>query len=113
ISFGDATIRSSINGIVNKRMVEHGSVVAPGTPLFELVNVSRLKLRVTVSENQIAGLKVGGPVQVRASVFPDKNFSGKVTFIAPVADETLNFPVEIEIANAGNQIKAGMYGTAV
>lgn len=113
ISFGDATIRSSINGIVNKRMVEPGSVVAPGTPLFELVNVSTLKLRVTVSENQIAGLKVGGPVQVRASVFPDKNFSGKVTFIAPVADETLNFPVEIEIANAGNQIKAGMYGTAV
>lgn len=113
ISFGDATIKSSINGIVNKRMVEPGSVVASGTPLFELVNVSTLKLRVTVSENQIASLKLGAPVQVKASVFPDKEFSGKISFIAPVADETLNFPVEIEIANNGNQIRAGMYGTAV
>ncbi len=113
ISFGDATIRSSINGIVNKRMVEPGSVVASGTPLFQLVNVSKLKLRATVSENQIASLKVGSPVQVKASVFPDKEFAGKITFIAPVADETLNFPVEIEIQNTGNLIKAGMYGTAL
>ena len=113
ISFGDATIKSSINGIVNKRMVEPGSVVASGTPLFQLVNVSKLKLRVTVNENQIAPLKVGSAVQVKASVFPDKEFSGKITFIAPVADETLNFPIEIEINNTGNLIKAGMYGTAV
>ncbi len=113
ISFGDATIRSSINGIVNKRMIEPGSVVAPGTPLFELVNVSKLKLRVTVSENQIASLKVGNTVPVRASVLPDKEFSGKISFVAPVADASLNFPVEIEITNTGNEIKAGMYGTAV
>ena len=112
ISFGDATIRSSINGIVNKRHIEPGSVVASGTALFDLVNVSRLKLRVNVSENQIASLKVGTPVQVKASVFPDKEFSGKITFIAPMADATLNFPVEIEIENPGNSIKAGMYGTA-
>ncbi len=113
INFGDATIRSSINGIVNKRLIEPGSVVASGTQLFELVNVSKLKLRVNVSENQIASLKNGSEVKVKASVFPDKEFAGKITFIAPVADETLNFPIEIEIANTNNQIKAGMYGTAV
>jgi RND family efflux transporter MFP subunit len=47
-------------------------------------------------------------------VFPDKNYGGTVTFIAPKADNSLNFPIEIEIAsNPGNQLKAGMYGTAV
>lgn len=113
ISFGDATIKSSINGIVNKKYIEPGSVVASGTALFDLVNVSTLKLKVTVSENQIATLKVGTIVKVKASVYPDKEFSGKITFIAPLADESLNFPVEIQIANnANNEIKAGMYGTA-
>ncbi len=113
ISFGDATIRSSINGIVNKRHIEPGSVVSPGTPLFDLVNVSKLKLKVTVSEDQIANLQKGNSVKVKASVYPDKEFSGKITFIAPVADGTLNFPVEIEIDNtSGNDLKAGMYGTA-
>ncbi len=113
ISFGDASIKSTINGIVNKKYIEPGSVVSPGTPLFDLVNVSKLKLKVTVSENQIASLKVGSEVKVKASVYPDKAFSGKITFIAPVADASLNFPVEIEIANStDNDLKAGMYGTA-
>lgn len=114
ITLGDASIKSSINGIVNKRFIEPGSVVSPGTQLFELVNVSTLKLKVTVSEDQIAGLKIGAPIKVKASVYPDKEFNGKITFIAPKADSSLNFPVEIEIANnTGNDLKAGMYGTAL
>lgn len=114
IQLGDASIKSSINGIVNKRNIEPGSVVSPGTVLFELVNVSTLKLKVTVNEQQVASLKTGTTVPVTASVFPDKKFNGKVTFIAPKADESLNFPVEIEIANnPGSELKAGMYGSAV
>jgi RND family efflux transporter MFP subunit len=113
INFGDASIKSSINGIVNKRNIEPGSVVSPGTVLFELVNVSTLKLRVTVTEQQVANLKKGTEVPVKVSVYPDKEFKGKITFIAPKADESLNFPVDIEITNnPNNQIKAGMYGSA-
>lgn len=113
ISLGDASIKSSINGIVNKRNIEPGSVVAPGTVLFELVNVSTLKLKVNVDEQHVAGLKVGSPIKVKASVYPDKEFNGKVTFVAPKADGSLNFPVEIEVANnPNNELKAGMYGTA-
>ena len=114
IRVSDANIKSSINGIVNKRYIEPGAVVNPGTQLFELVDVSRLKLAITVNETQVAALKVGDKVDVKASVFPDKNYGGTITFIAPKADASLNFPVEIEIAsNPGNQLKAGMYGTAV
>lgn len=114
VRVGDANIKSSINGIVNKRYIEPGAVVNPGTQLFELVDVSKLKLAITINETQVANLKVGHKVDVKASVFPDKNFGGTISFIAPKADASLNFPVEIEIAsNPGNQLKAGMYGTAV
>lgn len=113
ISFGDASIKSTINGVVNKKYIEPGSVVTSGTPLFDLVNVSKLKLKVTVNENQIAFLKEGSDIKVKASVYPDKEFTGKITFIAPMADASLNFPVEIEILNnENNDLKAGMYGTA-
>jgi RND family efflux transporter MFP subunit len=113
IRVGDANVRASINGIVNKRYIEPGAYVSPGTKLFELVDVSKLKLTVNVNENQVAQLKVGDAVQVKASVFPDKSFTGRVSFIAAKADAALNFPVEIEVSNAGSNIKAGMYGTAV
>lgn len=113
INIGDSYIKATISGIVNQRHIEPGSVIGAATPLFDIVNVSKLKLRVAVNENQVAGLQVGNVIKVTAGVFPDKEFSGKISFIAPKADATLNFPVEIEITNnASADLKAGMYGTA-
>lgn len=112
-SLGDATIKSSINGIINKKYIELGAVVNPGTQLFEIVDISKLKIAVTVPERTVARLSKGTQVAITASAFPDKKWDGKVTFIAPKADASLNFPVEIEVLSKGdNSLKAGMYGTA-
>lgn len=115
INVGDTRIKAPIKGFINKRYIEPGSILTgmPATSLFDIVNVSKLKLNVTVDESQVASLKKGNTVNVSSSVFPDKTFSGRITFIAAKADATLNFPVEIEIANnSDNSLKAGMYGTA-
>ncbi len=115
INVGDTRIKAPISGFINKKHIEPGSILSgtPATEMFDIVNVSKLKLKVTVNESQVASLKVGDAIKVTASVYPDKTFSGKITFIASKADESLSFPVEIEIANnASNDLKAGMYGTA-
>lgn len=115
INLGDTRIKAPIKGIINRRYIEPGSILTgmPATPLFDIVNVSSLKLKVTVDESQVANLKKGNNVSISASVFPDKTFTGKITFVAAKADATLNFPVEIEITNSSdNSLKAGMYGTA-
>lgn len=115
INVGDTKVKAPINGFINKKYIEPGSMLAgmPATAMFDIVNVSKLKLNVTVDESQVASLKLGNPVIVSSSVFPDKTFTGKITFIAAKADGSLNFPVEIEIANnAEKSLKAGMYGTA-
>jgi membrane fusion protein (multidrug efflux system) len=116
INVGDTKVKAPIKGFINKRYIEPGSMLTamPVTAMFEIVNVSSLKLTVTVDESQVANLKLGGPVNVTASVYPDVKFTGKITFIAPKADSSLNFPVEIEITNSpSNDLKAGMYGTAL
>jgi RND family efflux transporter MFP subunit len=116
INIGDTRIKAPISGIINKKLIETGSILAgmPPTAMFEIVNVSKLKLKVTVNESQVAGLKLGNTVNVTSSVYPNKVYTGKITFIAPKADSSLNFPIEIEITNnTTNDLKAGMYGTAV
>lgn len=113
IRTSDANVRSSISGVVNKKYVEPGAYVSPGTRLFELVDVSKLKLIVNVNEYQVTQLKVGDKVDITASVYPDKKFYGKISFIGNKADAALNFPVEIEVDNSKNDLKAGMYGTAL
>lgn len=115
INVGDTKVKSLINGFINKKYIEPGSVLTgmPATPMFEIVNVSRLKLNVTVNESQVTRLKLGNTLTVTTTVFPGKEFAGKITFIASKADESLSFPIEIEIANSSNNsLKAGMYGSA-
>ncbi|MDR6845327.1 efflux RND transporter periplasmic adaptor subunit [Flavobacterium granuli] len=115
INVGDTKVKAPISGFINKKFIEPGSILAgmPATAMFEIVNVSKLKLTVSVNESQVASLKLGNTINVTSSVFPDKTFAGKITFIAAKADESLNFPIEIEISNnADKSLKAGMYGTA-
>lgn len=115
INVGDTRVKAPIKGFINKKYIEPGSILTgmPASAMFDIVNVSKLKLKVTVNETQVASLKTGSPVTVSASVFPNKVFAGKIIFIAAKADESLNFAVEIEIANStDNNLKAGMYGTA-
>lgn len=111
VRVNDTSVRAGISGTINKKMVEPGMVVAPGTALFEIVNINSLKLSVLVDESQIGRISLGQEVPIKVNVLPDESFSGRITFIAPKSDASLNFPVEIEVQNRGN-LKAGMYATA-
>ena len=106
-------IKASFSGIINKKSVEPGFYANPGVELFEIVNVSTLKLKVNVDEKNVGSLKIGQSIKIQSPVVADKEFTGKISFIAPKADASLNFPVELEIQNnAANDLKAGMYGNA-
>lgn len=106
-------LKSPIDGIINAKYVEVGSYLAAGTKLFEIVNISKLKLVVNVPEAQVVMLHVGQEVPVATNVFPEVAYNGKITFIAAKGDASLNYPVEVEITNvSGKELKAGMYGTA-
>ncbi|MGE8293724.1 MAG: efflux RND transporter periplasmic adaptor subunit, partial [Sphingobacterium sp.] len=113
LNAGDVTIKTSVSGVVNARKIEPGTYLTVGAAAFDIVNVGTLKLRVNVDEKNVATLRVGQSVDVSASVYADQRFTGKVTFIAPKSDGSLNFPVEIEVNNSSNQLRAGMYGTAM
>ncbi|MDW9378911.1 efflux RND transporter periplasmic adaptor subunit [Chryseobacterium sp. JV558] len=111
VRVNDTSIRAGISGTINKKMVEPGTVVSVGTSMFEIVNINSLKLSVLVDESQVGRIALGQEVPINVNVLPEDSFSGRITFIAPKSDATLNFPVEIEVQNKGN-LKAGMYATA-
>ncbi|MEC4112786.1 efflux RND transporter periplasmic adaptor subunit [Myroides pelagicus] len=114
ITASNANVKAPINGIINKKHIEIGTFVGPGVPMFDIVNVQRLKLRVNVDESHVATLTEGDIIKIKASVLPNIDFQGKVTFIAPKADATLNYPVDLLVENNNEKAKlrAGMYGSA-
>ena len=109
----DTYIKAPISGVINKKYIEQGAYLSTGNKMFDIVDVSRLKLAVSVPEIQVVTLKEGDKVSVSTDVFPEVNYEGRITFIAAKGDNTLNYPVEMEVTNiSGRQLRAGMYGTA-
>jgi multidrug efflux system membrane fusion protein len=104
----DASIAAPISGRIIKKNIEPGEFVNVGTSLGTILDVSRLKVQVMISENDVYKLKEGQHVKVGSSVFPDKTIDGTISYIAPQGDESHNYPVEIVIKNS-NQLRAGTF----
>ena len=106
-------IVAPISGIINESYIEIGSFLNPGTKLFDIVNVAKLKLNAKVSEQEVLLIQQGDSATVLASVMPEKTFAGIVTAIGAGADKAMKYDVEIEVRNAAEApLRAGMYGTA-
>jgi len=104
----DATITAPINGVITEKNVESGSFVNMGSPVVRLLDISRLKIRMNVSESNVYKLSVGDKANVVCEAFPDKTFTGKVSYIASKGDDSHNYPVEVIISNNG-KLKAGTF----
>ncbi len=104
-------VKAPISGVITGKMVEKGSLIAPAMQLATITNISRLKMQVYLTEEQVVTLKLGQRIGMKADLFPDRNFEGTVTFIDVNADASRRYLVEIEIANTGDILKAGMTGT--
>lgn len=108
----DAFIKAPIAGMIDRKHIEVGTYLSAGNPLFDIVDVSSLKLKVSVDEGQVTRLHIGDTVDIQVPVFPEQRFRGRITFIASKADEALNFPLELQVANeAASPLKAGMFAS--
>jgi membrane fusion protein, multidrug efflux system len=107
--YEDADICAPISGEVAERSVDVGMMVTPGATIAVVVDVSRLKITIAVSENDISRIRKGMSVSATLDAYPGTRFSGIVQFIAPKASESLLFPVQIVIPNNRQfPLKAGM-----
>jgi membrane fusion protein (multidrug efflux system) len=108
------SIKSPIPGTVTKRFIEKGSLVMPGTPVAEIVDVSRLKFIANVAESEVVQITPGQKVVLTASLFPGIDYRGTVVSVGVKADDARRFPVEIELFNdPKHPLKAGMFGMAL
>jgi HlyD family secretion protein len=70
----DLNLRAPTGGVVLNRLRENGEMVAAGTPVFDLVDLDKLYLKVYVPEKQIGQLRLGLPAQVYTDAFPGQAF---------------------------------------
>lgn len=110
----DMPIRSPFAGRVTARAGAVGQLVQPGSGSAPLTvaNLQTLWMLASVPESELASYQLGQPVSVKVSAYPETAFSGKITYIADVADAaTHRVVVRAEVGNAKRLLKPQMLAT--
>ena len=89
----DLRLRGPAPGIVTSRFANAGEVIATGAPIFELVDLDRLYLKVFVPEREIGKVRRGLAAQIYSDAFPQQPFPATVRYIASRAEFT---PKEVQ-----------------
>ena len=97
-------------GVISERSVNVGDVVAPGAPLFTLVDPSSMRYEASVPAAQLGEVRVGAPVRFTVSGYPGRTFEGRVTRVNPVADPTTRqVRLLVSVPNAAGQLVGGLF----
>jgi membrane fusion protein (multidrug efflux system) len=75
ITFGHMRIIAPLDGVIAQRTVQAGQQVAAGTPLMAVVPLSHVWIDANFKEVQLARMRVGQPVTVKADIY-----GGDVTY---------------------------------
>jgi membrane fusion protein (multidrug efflux system) len=80
---------------VANRAVRVGQHVDPGATLMSIVPRDRIYIVANFKETQIARIRAGQPVRIRADAYGDRGFEGRVESLAPATgSEFALLPVE-------------------
>ena len=111
LNLQNAILTSPINGYIADAFVDESEFVMPGTPIVNIVDLSVLKIRVNVSQDDVFYIQNGMTVSVDIPAL-SKTVKGKIQYIGVKADAvTKTFPVEILVKNNDSILKAGLLVT--
>ncbi|MBP1710238.1 MAG: hypothetical protein H6Q49_440 [Deltaproteobacteria bacterium] len=103
-------IYSPIIASVKEKKVSVGDFVRNGTSLFQIIKTNPLKLRFSISEKDVAGLKTGQDVAFTVDAFSNQKFHGKISLLYPnVEERTRTLQAEAVVPNAGQVLKPGYF----
>ena len=110
----DATIKSPISGVIIKKLVEKGEYINIGAPVVTIVDISKLKIKLNVSEANVYQLKLKDKAIITTDVYPGVTFEGNISFISSQGDDSHNYPVEIIIPNNSKYpLKSGTFANVL
>jgi RND family efflux transporter MFP subunit len=98
---------------VSRKYVEGGERVQAGQPVFQVMDLSALRVAFGVPDTKVNEFRSGQAMTVMADAFPGERFVGRVSKILPAADlRTRSFEVEVTI-DQPHGLRPGMVVTLI
>ncbi|MDQ8202055.1 efflux RND transporter periplasmic adaptor subunit [Pelagicoccus sp. SDUM812003] len=107
-------LKAPISGVVVNKNVNEGDYIKTGQPLFRIVDLNTLWLRLEAYESDLPWIRFGQTVNFTVEAYPGETFQGQVAFIDPELDrKTRTVSVRVNVDNEARKLKPGMFAKAI
>ena len=107
-----ATLKSPINGIVEKINLKKGEISAPGMQFMQIVNLDELYVDANISDAYLSKIKKGDLIEIGFPSYPEINLEVPVYRTGNVVNpQNRTFLIEAKISNPGHKLKPNMLAT--
>lgn len=109
----DTRLESPLRGVVLRRLVQPGEMVAPGHPALVVADLNPVRVRVGVPEAEIAKIAERQRATIRIPSMGGRTFQGRIELVGYAAEpSSRTFPVRILVPNPRLELRAGMVAEA-
>jgi membrane fusion protein, multidrug efflux system len=104
------TIRAPFAGILGIRQINLGQYLAAGQAIVSLQSLNPIYVNFGVPQQESAQMQVGRVLHVTSDNLPGTQFTGRVTAVDSVINETTrNIQVQATMSNPGGKVRPGMF----
>lgn len=112
-TLSDTDLRALAGGVITRRSVEPGVMVAAGQPAFEIAQMDPVEIQIGIPENLVGAMKVGQPSKVTLPAVPSASFHGTLRVINAAADPaSRTYMARISVKNPKGILRLGMVAEA-
>ena len=125
LDLNDRTIRSPVNGVVDRTFVETGEYVTPGQRLAMVHDPTKIWVEANIKETEVSRLQIGQRAEISVDAYPDLVVEGVISRIGnsttsefallPSPNPSGNFtkitqrlPIRIKVSQSEQRLRPGM-----
>lgn len=105
----DCNLYAPFSGVISRRYQESGANVMLGVPIYNLVTINSVKVKIAIPENEISSIKVGQSCMIKISALDDASFEGKIIEKGISANPVSHtYDIKVQVNNSNLRIMPGM-----
>lgn len=110
LTVGKSEIRAPFDGVITRRWIKQGQLLAARAPVFDMADFSDLRAELKVPERDAVSLVAGLPVAFTVDALAAREFKAKVERIAPTVDRTSGtVNVIVRVDNRDGDLRPGLF----
>ena len=110
INLEDAVVRAPFDAVIARRFQHPGGKVSPDSPLFELVDLTRMELQAAAPAAEIPVVRPGQQARLRVDGYGKDEFTATLQRVSPAAEQGSRLVLlYLSLDNVDGRLRDGMF----